>query len=75
MKLGNAYGAYRVALKTTTDLADSFVFRPDPEEQLQKYPCVDGHVIVVTDDPTKIYETFGKNLVTSITTIEPGYIL
>lgn len=42
----------------------------------RKYlPCTDGKVVVLTDDPVKIYDKFGRDKVLSIETAGEGYYL
>lgn len=62
--------AYRVTLRTNN--RDTFTIR-NAKGSLEKYPAENSCIIVITDNPEKIYRVFGNTLVTSIEKIEPGY--
>ena len=63
--------AYRV--KVNTNRPDIFNIRDSENMILEQHPAENHRIIVITDNPEKIFSAFGKIL--EITLLEPVYIL
>ena len=70
MKSGRCY---KVKVRAT-NFGNSF--KAEPKEFKSTYfNCEDGELFVVTDNPSKIYETFGADVVVAIIDIGVGFVL
>ena len=68
----SSYFAYRVKVQTTNALNKAFRYF-DGEGHVYA-DCINGEIIVVTDDPRKIYDKFGETVL-SVEKINYGYFL
>ena len=70
--MDNKKFAYKVRVQTTDGLKKSF--RYFNGHGYTYGDCIDGEIIIVTDDPRKIYDKFGDSVL-SIEKINYGYVL
>lgn len=64
--------AWRVTFKRADN---EFQLATGVDGAQEKYPCQNGSIIVITDNPQKIFRTFVISIIFKVEQLEPGYVL